>query len=92
MITVESNWASLTPIPKACKDLNESSFYAVEIQLYESNVPHFGVLYTGFKTGAYRSLTTGTYHYTSSLQDITNHRIRVIALIPEISGPACARL
>ena len=62
-----------------CEGLKENSYYAVWVKVSENNVPHKAVLYTGFMTGSYRKIMTGTYE-----QSISEHNHITAQLISEL--------
>jgi hypothetical protein len=45
------------------KDLDECSYYVIEVSLYKGNCTFSALLYTGFKSGAYRAILCGDKAY-----------------------------
>lgn len=44
-----------------CSELKENSYYVVNVILYKGNVEHKAILYTGYKTGSYRTILNASY-------------------------------
>lgn len=68
----------MRPINEICQELKESSYYAVKTVIYEGNVAHKAILYTGFSNGGYRRLLNASYEEEVSLQYYPDIQIEVL--------------
>ena len=68
----------MQPINEVCTELKESSYYAVKTILYEGNVVHRAILYTGFNTGSYRRLLNASYEEEVSPRYYPDIQIEVL--------------
>lgn len=62
------------------KNLEEQTYYFVEVQVQRTNVPHTVILYNGFNTGAYTCVWGGTYQYPLNIENLFS--IKLLSKIP----------